>query len=86
MTISEAWDKLSEVVAVLDDLDTAIDAYGVADLETYMDDASEFFDAIADAGGKAMEAMDMLHSAQGRKRWVEERDAKRQVYVPEDFE
>ena len=85
MTINETWERLQGVLDVLDAVDTDLDDYGVEELETYTEDASEFFDAVAEAAGKILEAMDMLHEAETRKRFVEHRNAKRQFYMVEDF-
>jgi hypothetical protein len=83
-TMSETWEILQTVLETLEGPE-APDAIDIEELETYMDDASDFFEALDDARGKVMDAMDMLHDAQGRKRFVENRNEKRQSYRPEDF-
>ena len=83
-TMSETWEMLQGCLETLEGPEE-LDGLDIDELETYMDDAAKFFDALDDARGKVMDAMDMLHDAQGRKRFVEARNEKRQTYKAEDF-
>jgi hypothetical protein len=84
MTMGETWSMLQGVLEAMEGPE-AVDGIEIEELEMYMDDASEFFEALDDARGKVMDAMDMLHDAESRKRFVENRNAKRQSYKAEDF-
>jgi len=84
MTMNETWEFLQGCLETLETPEEP-DGVDVDELETYMDDAADFFEALDDARGKVMDAMDMLHDAQGRKKFVENRNAKRHSYTAEDF-
>lgn len=83
-TMSETWELLQGCLEMLETPEE-LNGVDIDELETYMDDASEFFDALEDARKNVMDAMDFLHDAQSRKRFVENRNEKRQSYKAEDF-
>jgi len=83
-TMNETWEVLQGALEILETPEEP-DGVDIEELETYMDDAGDFFEALDDARGKVMEAMDLLHDAQGRKRFVENRNERRQSYKAEDF-
>jgi hypothetical protein len=83
-TMSETWEMLQGCLELLETPEE-LEGVDIEELETYMDDAADFFNALEDARKNVMDAMDLLHDAQGRKRFVEHRNEKRQSYKAEDF-
>jgi hypothetical protein len=83
-TMSETWEFLQGCLEMLETPEE-VGGVDIDELEAYMDDASDFFEALDKARGEIMDAMDMLHDAQGRKRFVEARNETRQSYRAEDF-